>query len=106
MRGQRRARDVPVQYSTVPVSYCTGKKTPVPYSAGTVPVRYRTVPVPVKRYRGEPGHTRDTRAPVYRSCTADGVQKWQALSGAQFSSVSVQGERVHLAREKEVDAAC
>ena len=101
MRGVRRAR------ARATCRYCTGKKTPVPYpnlnhgqntranrtpapySDGTVPVRYSTVPVPAKRHRGEPGHTRDTRAPVYRSYTADGVQKWQALSGAQFSSVSV-----------------
>ena len=77
MRGQRRARDVPVQYSTGTVQ-CR-------YSTGTVQHCTGTG----KKIPGEPGHTRDTRAPVYRSCTADGVQKWQALSGAQFSSVSV-----------------
>ena len=77
MRGQRRARDVPVQYSTGTVQcrystgtvqHCTGTGKKIPGGAGT-----------------HTGHT----GTVYRSCTADGVQKWQALSGAQFSSVSV-----------------
>ena len=100
MRGVRRARarragTVPVKrhrYRTqISTTDRTHARTGLRYRTVTVQYRYGTALYrSAKRHRGEPGHTRDTRAPVYRSYTADGVQKWQALSGAQFSSVSVQ----------------
>jgi len=40
------------------------------------------VPVPVQRYRGEPGHTRDTRAVQYANVSLQGLQhQWPTGAG-------------------------